>query len=225
MTDSVADLLKKLRFIGQPVETLYLNETWVHENFIGQLGAIESFTRSAAKEASAEAPVIKIGASMSSDAGVTWSLSDPISQVLILRAALESQGRLHGPDDSVPGRHISFLGSGLVSRPGMFDDEHREGLRKHLGLYDALEAERAKQESVMRMIEGPEVFLWLLTVSEGASVCAAFLDKRLLRPVFSHWLSPGYGTSRWEIFGLCRQVHATGVPMVATLYLGVKWVR
>jgi hypothetical protein len=225
MTDSVADLLKKLRFIGQPVETLYLNETRVHENFIGQLGAIESFTRSATKEGSAEAPVIKIGAGLSSESGVTWTLSDPISQVLVLRAALESQQRLYGPDDAEPGRYISFTGTGLVSRPGIFDGEHREGLQQYPGLYDALEGERAKQESVAQMVEGPEMFLWLLTVSEGASMCAAFLDKRLLRPVFSHWMNPGYGASRWETFGLCRRVHETGVPMLAMLYLGVKWVR
>ena len=80
MTESLADLLKKLRFVGQPVETLYLNETRVHENFIGQLGAIESFTRSVTKEGSAEAPVIRIGAGLSSATDVTWTLSDPLSQ-------------------------------------------------------------------------------------------------------------------------------------------------
>ena|SRR2546430_13330174 len=225
MTESLADLLKKLRFVGQPVETLYLNETRVHENFIGQLGAIESFTRSVTKEGSAEAPVIRIGAGLSSATDVTWTLSDPLSQVLILRAALESQGRLYGPDHATPGRYIAFLGTGLVSRPGMLDDEHREGLRQHPGLYDALEAERGKQETIVRMIEGPEMSFWLLTVGDETSICAAFLDKRMLRPVFSHWINPSYGASRWETFGLCRRVHETGVPMLATLYLGVKWVR
>lgn len=225
MTESLADLLKKLSFVGQPVETLYLNEIRVHENFIGQLGAIESFTRSVTREGSAEAPIIKIGASLSSATDVTWTLGDPISQVLILRAALEFQGRLHGPDDAMPGRYISFLGTGLVSRPGMFDEEHREGLRQHPGLYDALETERAKQENIVRMIESPETSLLLLTLSEGNYVCAAFLDKRLLRPVFSHWTNPSYGVSRWEAFGLCRRIHETGVPMLATIYLGVKWVR
>jgi hypothetical protein len=50
MTGSVAELLGRLRFVGGPVETLYLNQPRVRESFVGQLGAIESFTRGVAKE-------------------------------------------------------------------------------------------------------------------------------------------------------------------------------
>lgn len=223
MAHSIAELLSRLRFVGRPVETLYLNEPRVRENFIGQLGAIESFTRAVTKEGNVEAPVIKIGAGMSSEAGATWTLSDPITQVLVLRAALESEGLLYGIDGAEPGRYISFVGTGLVSRPGIFEDLHREGLQEHPGLYEVLETERAKQEGIVRMTESPEKSLWLLTISEGSSVCAAILDNRWLKPVFSHWMNPGYAISRWEIFALCRRLHETGVPMLATLYVGVKW--
>jgi len=223
MTESVADLLSKLRFAGGPVETLYLNETRVRESFIGQLGAIESFTRAMTKDGSVEAPVIKIGAGISSEAGVTWNLSEPITQVLILRTALESQGLLHGIDDAEPGRYIKFAGTGQVSRPDMFEEQHREGLRDLRGIYELLETERVNQESVVRMTEDPEKKLWLLTLREKSSVCVAILDSSWLRPVFSHWMNPGYAVSNWEIFGLCRRIHQTGIPMLATLYVGVKW--
>lgn len=223
MAQSVAELLGRLRFAGGPVETLYLNETRIHENFIGQLGAIESFTRAVTREGSIEAPVVKIGAGISSDAGVTWNLSDSITQVLVLRAALESQGFLHGIDDAEPGRYLSSIGVGRISRPKMFEDVHRDTLQEHRGLYDKLEAERAKQESIVRMTEGAEKSLWLLTVGDRASVCAAILDNSWLRPVFSHWMNPDYAVSRWEVFGLCRRLHETGVPMLATLHVGVKW--
>ena len=136
MAESVAELLSRLRFVGRPVETLYLNETRVRESFIGQLGAIESFTRAATKKGSVEAPVIKIGAGVTTEGGVTWTLSDSIAQVLVLRTALESQGLRHGLDSAKPGRYISFEGTGLISRPGMFDDLHREGLQQHRGLYE-----------------------------------------------------------------------------------------
>src|SRR6266567_8906807 len=201
MTESVAELLGRLRFAGGPVETLYLNQTRVRESFIGQLGAIEPFTRTATKEGSVEVPIVKVGAGLASEASVTWTLSDPTAQVLVLRASLESQGALLGLDGAGPGRYVSFAGAGYVSRPGVFDDEHREGLRQHPGLYDALEAERGKQETIVRMIEGPEMSFWLLTVGDETSICAAFLDKRMLRPVFSHWINPSYGASRWETFG------------------------
>lgn len=152
----MAELLGRLRFVGGPVETLYLNQTRVRESFIGQLGAIETFTRTATKEGSIEVPVVKVGAGLASEAGVTWTLTDPAAQALVLRASLESQGALRGLDAAGPGRYISFAGAGSVSRPGMLDDRHRAELRERPGLYDAFEAERGTQESVLRMMEGDD---------------------------------------------------------------------
>ena len=223
MAESVAELLSRLRFVRRPVETLYLNETRVRESFIGELGAIESFMRAATEHGGVEAPVIKFEVGISSEIGVTWTLSDSITQVLVLRAALEAQGLTYGLHSAKPGRYIWFEGTGLISRPGMFDDLHREGLQQHRGLYEAFEAERARQESIAGMIEGQERTCWLLTVSEGLSVCTAILDNRWLRPVSSDWMNPDYAVLRWEIFALCRRIHDTGVPMLATLYVGVKW--
>jgi hypothetical protein len=223
MVESIAELLDRLRFVSRPVEALYLNEDRVHDNFIGQLGAIESFTRTAAKEGSLEAPVIKIGTRISSESGVSWSLSDPLAQVLVLQSALESQKLVDEIHAARPGHYVAFTGVGSVSRPGMFDDAHRERLRNHTLLYKGLEAERAKQESAARIIHDSKNSRWLLTVSEGISVCAATLDSRWLRPAFNHWLDPDYAVAPWEIFGLCRRIHETGVPMIAALYVGVKW--
>ncbi len=104
MAESVAELLGRLRIVGGPVETLHLHQPRVRESFIGQLGAIESFTRSTAKEGSVEAPVIKIGAGLTAESGVTWTLTDPTAQVLVLHAALDMQGALHALDGAVPGQ-------------------------------------------------------------------------------------------------------------------------
>ena len=87
MTDSLADILAKLRFESRPIEALYLNETRVREHFVGYLGAIDSFTRTAAKAGNLETPIIKVGAGITSEATVTWDTHDPIAQVLILRSA------------------------------------------------------------------------------------------------------------------------------------------
>lgn len=220
MAESVAELLSRLRFVGGPVETLYLNRTRVHESFIGQLGAIESFTRTATKEGSIEAPVVKLAAGVTSEAGVTWTLTDPTAQALVLRASLESQGALHSLDEAGPGRYIVFAGSGYVSRPGMLDDEHRAGLGEHPGLYDVLETERRTQENILRMIEGEDSTMWLLTIADSFSVCAAVLDNRWLSPAFPSWVNPG---CNWEIFAMFRRSHQTGIPLVAALHITVKW--
>lgn len=219
LPESVAELLSRLRFEGRSVETLYLNETRAREHFIGHLGAIESFTRSATREGSAEVPVVKLSGGISSESEVTWTLGDPISQVLILRAALESRNLLHGINDAGRERYIAFSGTGMVSRPdGRLDAHHRKLLEEYPGLYEALEAYRAERESILRLTApDSKERVWLLTINQGDSVCASPLDGRWLRPGIGHWIG-----AQWEIFGLFRQFHETGVPLLAAIHVGLK---
>jgi lactam utilization protein B len=219
MKESLAKLLSSFRFSSGPMETLSLNEARVQENFISQLGAVESLTRVATEGGSLETPFVKLGGSLSSEAGATWVLNDPITQALVLHAALESQGSLHGPDDARPGRYVMTSGVGAISRLRMLDGLHRERLHDHPGLYEKLEAERAKQEEIMHMTGRPEKSLWLLTIAEGTSICAATLEDTSLRDPFRHW---AYADSPWEFFGLVRRIHETGVPWLAPLHLYVK---
>ena len=53
MAESVAELLSRLRFVGGPVETLYLNQARAHDNFISNIGEVESFTRTAGGKSAA----------------------------------------------------------------------------------------------------------------------------------------------------------------------------
>ena len=205
MTESVAELLGRLRFAGGPVETLCLNQPRVRESFVGQLGAIESFTRSSAKEGTVEAPIVKIGAGLTAESGVTWTLSDPTAQVLVLHAALNMRGAVHALDDAAPGQYVDFAGAGAISRPGMLDAGHQAALRQRPGLYAALEAERAAQENVLRMMEGQAAAMWLLTLGDGAALCAAVLNDCWLSPSSSSWLTG----CRWWIFAMLRRVHET----------------
>jgi lactam utilization protein B len=219
MKEPLTKLLSRFQFSSGPMETLSLNEARVQENFISQLGAIASLTRVATKNGTLETPFVKLGGGLSSEAGATWVLNDPITQALVLRAALESQRSLHGLDEAEPGRYIITSGVGAISRPDMLEDLHRERLHEHPDLYEKLEAERAKQEKIMHMTGKPEKSLWLLTIDEGASVCAATLEGTALRDPFRNW---AYADSPWEFFGLVRRIHETGVPWLAPLHLYVK---
>jgi hypothetical protein len=99
MAKSVSEVLRRLRFEGGPVETLYLDETRVHEDFIGQVGAIGSFTRLATKEGSGglEPPVLKIDVGRSSEDSVTWNLSHPIVPGFGLACHIAIQGFAERP--------------------------------------------------------------------------------------------------------------------------------
>jgi hypothetical protein len=218
MVESLRKLLSRVEFSSGPMETLFLNEARVQENFISQLGAIESFTRGATTGGSLETPFVKVGADVSSEAGATWVLNDPITQALVLRAALRSESLLHDLDAAEPGRYIVASGVGAISRRGMLDSLHRERLHKHPGLYEKLETERASVEKIMHMTGKPEGSLWLLTIDEGTSVCAATLEGTMLRDPFRHWADADIP---WEFFGLVRRIQ-TGVPWLAPLHLYVK---
>jgi hypothetical protein len=220
MAESVGELLARLRFVGGPVETIYLNKRRTKEGLITEVGAIESFTKTAAKEASAETPVVKIGAGISSEAGVTWTLGDPLTQVLVLRAALESKGLLYDINNVAPGRYIRFAGAAALSRPGLYDDIQQKALEEHPGLYEELEAERARAESILRVTGDPEHNLWLLTLSKGTVVCPAILSSEWLRGGFRHWIGMD---SPWEIFALARGLYKTRVPALAAIHVNIKW--
>jgi hypothetical protein len=222
--ESVAKLISRLWSSVGPMETLSLNEARVRENFVSQLGAVESYTRAATKGVSLEAPFAKLGPAVSSEAGVTWGLGDSITQALILHHALDSQDSLYKLKDAQPGRYVLSSGIGSISRAGMLDDLHRERLNKHPGLYDALEAERAKQERIMHVTGGnKKEYLWLLTIDEGAgddnSVCAATLEGATLRDPFRHW---AYADSPWEFLGIVRRIYERKVAWLAPLHLYVK---
>jgi len=220
MTESVADLLRRLRFVGGPVEMLYLNETRVHDNFNSNVGEIESFTRTAAQKMEGETPVIKVGGGLSREGSVTWTIKDPITQLLVLREALKSTGFLHDLNGVGSGRYIAFTGDGIISRPGLFDVMHRKALREHPGLYDSLDAERTRREELISVSEPPGRSHYLLTVSDGVSVCAAILDGQWLKPTWPDWIGRDY---RHEVLGLFRRNHEPGIPMLATLHVSVKW--
>lgn len=223
MQQPMISVLANLKFDPGPVETLYLDEARVNENFIGQLGAIASYTNLATKEigGGVEAPVVKIDASGSSQSSVTWNLNHPIIQALVLRKLAVPEVAPRDFHDAKPGRYLVFSEAGAISRPRMFDDLHREHLQAYPELYERLEAERAAEENDLRSTNGPDEDLWLLTVSRGPLVCAATLMDSMLRPPFRHWVS---ASSDWEIFGLCRRFYEdTQVPWLAPLHLRAKF--
>lgn len=57
-----------------------------------------------------EVPVVKLGADLTAESGVTWTLTDPTAQVLVLHAALDMHGVVHALDDAVPGNYVDFAG-------------------------------------------------------------------------------------------------------------------
>jgi hypothetical protein len=203
VTDSIGEQLRSLQFTSGPVETLYLNENRVRDDFLGQIGAIESFTRSATKQGSVSGPlpILSIGGGVGAEAGVTWTLTDVTAQALVLREALERRGELADIRSGAPGGYVQAQGRGRLSGPEMRAMEHQAALSPTI--YDELEGERAQQEQVLRMIDKPDAKMWLLTVhNDDLVVAAAVLDNRWLKPSSPSWLVSD--NVRWNVFARMR---------------------
>jgi hypothetical protein len=91
---SASEFISGLRSSAGPMETLSLNKARVRENFISQIGAIESYTREATGNRRLEIPLLNLGASFSSEADATWGFSDTLTQALMLRNALHKKQEL-----------------------------------------------------------------------------------------------------------------------------------
>jgi hypothetical protein len=220
MVDSVADLLARLTFVSQKVETIYLNNDRVHDDFIGQLGAIESFTRGANKEGKIELPILKAGGGIGADAGVHWNMTDPTAQALVLRAALESQDMLRGADNAEPGDYVYASGTGRLSRPGTLHDEHRSHLAARPGLYEELEADRANQEKVYAVMGGTDAEqCWLMTIDDGHRIAAAVLAKRWIAGGMPTWLGV---PAPWNVFARARRRLEQGGVVLAAIHVTVR---
>lgn len=216
MKESVSKIVSQLRFRSGPVETVYLNEIRLRERFIAHLGAIEDFTRSGLKEGSAEVPLLKFGGKLGQGTSVTWSLSDPVAQALVLRAALEEQDVLVPPAQAKPGDYVVVSGQALLSRPEAFT----AGLAPvPPELLAELEEERQRQEQWLRAMEGPEAAMWLLVLAEGGSFNAAVLDNRWLRPGLPSFLGSDIP---WELLAILRSRTPT-VLLLAGLHVTVRW--
>src|SRR5689334_16986333 len=87
---SVAEEIGRLRFVSSSAPAIYLNERLAEELFLAQLGAIGTFTRSAAKglEGSAGLSIVRIGLSKDTSEQVTYDLDNPLTKALILHSAL-----------------------------------------------------------------------------------------------------------------------------------------
>ena len=162
-----------------------------------------------------------LGGDIRAEAGIAWAMTDATAQALVLRAALQSQGLLFEVDKAEPGRYVQFAGHGLISRPGMLQEEHRLGLGAWAGLYEELEGDRASQEKVLGVMGGGNPDLcWLMTIDNDTSIVAAVLSNQWLSPGLPSWLG---GEARWSVFAKVRQRMTTGVPLLAALHITAAW--
>jgi hypothetical protein len=223
--NGVADELLKLRFSAGPLQSLYLNEDRVNERFIGHLGAITAWTRSAEKGGGGGVDLKVVKADVKGSAGnqVTYGLNDPIVRALLLREALQGEGVVRPPQSAAVGQYVIASGQSCLRHPDLQfapefllnagcppDDDPR---------YEELELDRSRAEAVRLALAGPASSndrMWLLMLSHGRQIQAAsVLNTRWVNDAVISYLNKS-----WTIFGTLREAIG-GVPTLAAIHVWV----
>jgi hypothetical protein len=212
--ESVAEIVGRLRFVSSSAPAIYLNEQLVREMFVSQLGAIESFTRTAAREMAGEAGAggfVKVGGSRSGTQQVDYDLKEPLTQALVLHSALGSQGSVQPVGaDLTRGTYIEAIGEAYL--PDL-------GIPRHplTGLDDtvaALEAERDRQQQVIQAFGGTDIPLTLLIMKNESMLSASVINRLYVRP----GIAASYLGGPQVAFGLMEGSIAN-VPLFTLLYM------
>jgi hypothetical protein len=92
--EPVAEEVLRLRFAGRYVESMYRNDERIRELFIGRIGSIASFSRSATKDVNGSVGfkgIAELAGTRGGEQAVEYNLTDPTAQALVLREILRSQ--------------------------------------------------------------------------------------------------------------------------------------
>jgi hypothetical protein len=212
--ESVAEIVGRLRFVSSPAPAIYLNEQLVKEMFVAQLGAIDSFTRTAARELTGEGGVggfLKVGGSKSGTQQVDYDLREPLTQALVLHSALGNEGKVQPARAGLlVGTYVDAIGEAYLPDLGIpqpplagFDDQ-----------VAALEAERDRQQQVVRAFGDMDTALTLLLLKSDSTLAASVIDMRHVRP----GNAASYLGAQQAAFGIMER-SVVDVPLFTLLYM------
>ena len=207
----------KLRFVAQDVETAYLNEQRAHERFTASSGAIASWVSSARREGGVRVGLWGAGVDAQRRSGdeVTYDITDPIAQAMLLRASVESRGLLRDLDEA---RELEYV---LVSGDGCYRHSSLPEAKWHSAACeptDELEEARARSE-VLRKPFDEQAMIWLLMIqlADGGRA-AALADRRWI----NDGVIPRFFHRRWTAFGVLED-RAGDTPLITPIHVFVDY--
>jgi hypothetical protein len=230
-----SELEARTTFQGQPVTTLYMNESGLNSHFVGMLGSLSAKQREVQVQNSGNVSVglpgaVSVGGKTGRTSGgqFQWNLEDPTARALLLRVYLQSEKLLlvTPPTASDLGRWIVTEGDCLLFTPdgklfaeGMATSESTEVaaeanalMGKHEDTFNALLDVQQTQNIAHEKLGGArQYYLVVLRGEPGFSAAVVDKDHFNLNPVSS------YFAGIWGMFGTIEAVIA-GVPSITVVH-------
>jgi hypothetical protein len=214
---SVGKELERLKFVAQHVEPAYLNKESVHDRFTASSGAISAWVTKASKGGGGKVGLSFIEVEGQAEAAneVTYDITDPIAQAMLLRASVEASQMLRPLDEANMLEYVLVSGPSCLRHPSLPEARwHTEACAPT----DELEEQRADAELFHKPFD-PHAMVWLLMVqlSEGRRA-AAVVDRKWVNdrvvPRFFHRI--------WTTFGVLQN-RIGDVPLLAPIFSFVEY--
>jgi hypothetical protein len=224
--DDVAEEILAFTLSSGPIQSLYLNEDRVNENFTTQLGAVAILVGSAGKQGvgTLNFKIVEVSKQKKAGNEIQCDLRDPLARALAPRTALQSENLTKTPNNAAVGQY--FVGSGLpcLRSPdlGSFYPIDRQYIPDAGPRVQELERDRAASEAIRIALAGPTATsdrMWLLTLADGDQiVVASLLNTRWIDDSVINYISTMF---RWHISGILRQ-RISGVPSLAAIHVWIE---
>jgi hypothetical protein len=224
--EDVAEEILGLRFSSGPIQSLYLNEDRVNENFTIQLGAVATLVRGAGRQGGGtlNLKVVELNKQKTASNEIQYDLHDPLARALVLRTALRSENALHTPGDAAIGQYVVGSGLACLRSPDLeaFYPIDHQCIPDTDPRMRELERDRVVSEAMRIALAGPTATsdrMWLLTLADGDRiVVASVLNTRWID---GSVISYNHTEFKWHIFGTLRQ-RISGIPALAALHVWIE---
>jgi hypothetical protein len=211
--------IKSLKFIGQHLERAYLNEQRVHERFTASSGAISAWVAKVSKKGDLKlgVPVIQFGGGAESANEVTYDITDPVAQALLLRASVEGAKMVKPLEKASALQYVVVSGLSCFRHPSLPEAGwHTPACQPT----EELEKRRADAELFHKPFdEGASVWLLMMQLP-GGGIAACVGDRKWVNdgviPCFFH--------RSWTTFGVLED-RIGSAPLITPISVFVDYPK
>jgi hypothetical protein len=208
----VSQQISELHFVAQPAERVYLNEERAHDHFTGLFGAISQWIAKASREGTVKLGALGVGLEGALGRGdeVTFDITDPVAQAMVMRRALEDQGRVKAVSDAEVHDYVVVAGESCLRHPAV--KPQGEWHTTRCEPTEELEAQRADAELFHKVFNSAAMVWLLMVLINDERRAAGVLDQK--------WLNdqaiPRWFHRTWTTFGVLQD-RIGDVPLIAPI--------
>jgi hypothetical protein len=204
--------IKNLQFVAQHTERVYLNEERTHDRFTLFHGAIATWVSKGTAKGGLSLKLGGFGpqAEIGSENQVTYDITDPMAQAMLLLTALQDNNTVKGLDDANVLEYVLVSGESCLRHPSV------PSKRWHTDACMPTEEleERREDAELWHRPFNDHARVWLLMIqrSDGIGRAAGVLDQKWV----NDGVIPRFLHRSWTTFGVLQD-RVGDVPLIAPI--------